>query len=499
MNALTRPIVLLLALTLVAGTLLTAGAPPARAAPQLSTRTHIFYYPWYQNPEFSGFYRHWQERSFTPPKDISSDYYPALGAYDSGDFAGAVTQQMQQIQQAGVGVIVYSWWGQGSAEDAYVAGTMDVAERFGIKVAWHIEPYDGRSAASVVRDMAYINSHYGSHPAFFRDADRGDKGVFYIYNSLLIRDWSPLAAVRTDNIVLANTTDFSRVANFDGMYTYAIASGLAQGWADASAYAQKHNLIWAPSIGPGYIDDRAVPGNTSPTLDRSNGATYDLEWQTALNPVFGVPTWITITSFNEWHEGSQIEAASSTPPFGFGYRYLTYQFAYGQTGAQAELAYINRTKVWVDMFDPQTANLIPNASFETSGGASTNAAKWTEGNSHRRSGETIHSGSWALKSAFTGGGTDTRTAAISITPNITYTLSGWVYKASGTGVACMDLNDISGELQMCASPLIGWQLLSGTWNSGSNSSVVVRLVTGSNPNGPIYFDDIMLTVASRQP
>ena len=63
MNALTRQIVLLLALMLVAGTPSTAGAPPARAAPQLSTRTHIFYYPWYQNPEFSGFYRHWQERT----------------------------------------------------------------------------------------------------------------------------------------------------------------------------------------------------------------------------------------------------------------------------------------------------------------------------------------------------------------------------------------------------------------------------------------------------
>ncbi len=58
------------------------------------------------------------------------------------------------------------------------------------------------------------------------------------------------------------------------------------------------------------------------------------------------------------------------------------------------------------------------------------------------------------------------------------------------------MNDIAGEVQICASLLNQWQLLSGTWNSGSSSSVVIRLVTDGNPNGSIYFDDIALSPPS---
>jgi glycoprotein endo-alpha-1,2-mannosidase len=77
-----------------------------------------------------------------------------------------------------------------------------------------------------------------------------------------------------------------------------------------------------------------VPGNTTPTLGRNNGTTYDTEWSNALNPVTGgLPTWVSVTSFNEWHEGSVIEPARSSPPPGFGYE--TYNGAYGRTGTSA--------------------------------------------------------------------------------------------------------------------------------------------------------------------
>src|SRR5512138_2657189 len=98
-----------------------------RAAGTLSTKVHIFYYPWYgTNP-----YRHWDQGGHTPPNDIGSNFYPVLGPYNSGDFTGAVATHMQQIQQAGVGVVVLSWWGQGSYEDSKVTGIMDVANQYG--------------------------------------------------------------------------------------------------------------------------------------------------------------------------------------------------------------------------------------------------------------------------------------------------------------------------------------------------------------------------------
>jgi hypothetical protein len=103
---------------------------------------------------------------------------------------------------------------------------------------------------------------------------------------------------------------------------------------------------------------------------------------------------------------------------------------------------------------------------------------------------------WALHSTFRGAGTDTRTAApITIQPNTTYTYSGYIWRTNSTGGACMDMADIAGEVQLCTSKTGSWQFLSGTWNSGSNTSVTLRLITDGSPTGDIWFDDISLVGA----
>ena len=319
----------------------------------LSQKVQLFYYPWYGSPAVNGSWRHWQQGSRTPPEDIGADYYPELGAYDSADYAGAVVQQMQWVARSGAGVLIYSWWGQGGYEDHIARGVLDAAQKAGVKVAWHLEPYAGRTAASTVSDIQYINNTYGSHPAFYRSAEHGNKGAFYVFQSLNITDWTSLDQVTGSSIVLAQTTDTTKIAHFSGMYTYdGIAGATAPGWKTAGDYAHAHGLIWAPSVAPGYLDDRAVPGNTTPTVDRAAGAAYDKQWSNALDPAIGgSPTWVSVTSFNEWHEGSSIEPADSTPPAGHGY--LTYDGAYGQQGEAAQTAYLDRTAYWVNRF--QTA------------------------------------------------------------------------------------------------------------------------------------------------
>ncbi|MEN3360764.1 MAG: glycoprotein endo-alpha,2-mannosidase [Mycobacteriales bacterium] len=329
-----------------------AVAPPVAAA-AVSNNVHIFYYPWYGSPAVAGSYRHWPQGGHTPPNDIGSNYFPVRGAYDSGDTA-VLDQHMAWLNQAGVGVAVVSWWGQGSYEDNLVPAILAAADRHGIKVAWHIEPYGGRTAVSTVADINYINSRYGGSPAFYRDAAHGNRSAFYVFESLSIPDWTVLDQVRATAIVLAQTTDTSKVGHFGGMYTYdGIAGATAPGWANASAFCKANGLVWSPSIAPGYIDDRAVPGNTTPTLNRDNGAAYDREWSNALGAgTGGPPTWVSITSFNEWHEGSQIEPASANPPAGQGY--LTYAGAYGTSGAASETSYLDRTRFWVNQFTPGT-------------------------------------------------------------------------------------------------------------------------------------------------
>ncbi|KAB8160225.1 alpha-mannosidase [Streptomyces sp. 3MP-14] len=338
---------------LAAGVGLGAGVLAARSASAVqrpaegSPDVHLFYYPWYGSPAVHGSWRHWQQGGHQPPESVGADFYPLLGAYDAGD-EEVVAQHMRWVRQAGVGVVATTWWGQGSYEDQRVPLLLDVAAEHGVAVAWHLEPYEERTALSTVDDIAYINERYGGHPAFYRDAAHGNRPAFYVFNSLLTQDWSELAAVGGENIVLAQTTDVSRVGDFQGVYTYAVLTEF-EGWAGVAEWCRANGLIWAPSVGPGYIDDRAVPGNTTETIDRADGETYDAIWSAVLSPENGgSPDWVSITSFNEWHEGSTIEPASATPPPG--HNYLTYDGAYGMTGAESATAYLERTRHWVDVF-----------------------------------------------------------------------------------------------------------------------------------------------------
>jgi len=63
-------------------------------------------------------------------------------------------------------------------------------------------------------------------------------------------------------------------------------------------------LLFIPCVGPGYDDTRIRPGNASYRRDREDGAYYERMFQTAIE---ADPPIIAITSFNEWHEGTQIE------------------------------------------------------------------------------------------------------------------------------------------------------------------------------------------------
>jgi hypothetical protein len=91
-------------------------------------------------------------------------------------------------------------------------------------------------------------------------------------------------------------------------------------------------------VGPGYDATRAT-GDLR-VKPRRDGLTYDAMWIAALR---ARPDLVTITSYNEWSEGTQIEAARPQPPAG---AYLSYEGAYGLHGRAASRAYLRRTACW---------------------------------------------------------------------------------------------------------------------------------------------------------
>jgi hypothetical protein len=54
---------------------------------------------------------------------------------------------------------------------------------------------------------------------------------------------------------------------------------------------------------PGY-DDSHIGRESPKIISRENGALYKKLWKAAGK---ANPDWVLITSFNEWHEGTEIE------------------------------------------------------------------------------------------------------------------------------------------------------------------------------------------------
>jgi hypothetical protein len=77
------------------------------AAQAGSPRSAIFFYPWYSNPRHDGSYAHWTQGGHLPPFDVASHFFPARGAYSSGD-PRVLRNQMRDIAAAGVDEVVSS-------------------------------------------------------------------------------------------------------------------------------------------------------------------------------------------------------------------------------------------------------------------------------------------------------------------------------------------------------------------------------------------------------
>jgi len=307
--------------------------------PRVPARVAVFYYPWYASPAVDGEWRHWDQGGHVPPADIGSDYYPERGAYSSSD-ASVVDAQMAEISAAGVGEVISSWWGRGSFEDEKLPLLARSAAAHGLELAVQIEPYAGRTADQAVQDIAYLQSAYGVTDFFVYRAQDFTSG-----------QWAPaLASVSGATVWAESFWDvlerggvqvFAAQAGFSGVYTYDPYDVTGPAMAQICGAARQLHLLCSPSVAPGFSAVRATGQGT--IRPRDNGATYDSMWQGALQ---SSPDLVTIASYNEWHEGSQIEPAVDDCLPGSGFCYANYDGAYGMTGAPASSAYLGATAGW---------------------------------------------------------------------------------------------------------------------------------------------------------
>ena len=286
----------------------------------------IFYYAWYGTPAVDGAWLHWGQGDNAPPRRIGSNYYPARGPYSSG--VGSVLRaQMREIAATGIDTVIVSWWGPGSVEDARLRPVVTAAKAAGLSVALHVEPWPGRTPGAVVAALRPLTG-------------LGIRDV-YVYDSTGSPDdeWRAALAGLDGFRVFAHTSLPGRAlkGGFQGLYTYDVLVYDGSSFGRMCAGARRLGLVCAPSVGPGFDAFRAT--GDARVRQRNDGGVYDHMWQAAVR---ASPDVVTITSYNEWHEGTQIEPARATGG------YLTYDGAWGRKGTDAQRAYLDRTAYWVE-------------------------------------------------------------------------------------------------------------------------------------------------------
>jgi len=305
-----------------------------------------FYYPWYGSkygPTHKWVHwnhwimdtttgkivgRHNPDKFVQGRRDIGAAHYPLLGPYDCND-VNTLRTHFEWAEKAGIDVFVCSWWGIDSFEDRVFRKMLDVVERynFSIKLTVYYESVGLAKQASsdrVAKHLIYILDNYSKRKGFFKI---DGIPVIFVYavgirspsfwRSVIETLWS--AGYRV--ILIADTSDPKYAEIFHGIHIYSplsllkrdpSGSYLRNHYSKMFKIARDYNCIFVATVMPGYNDKIIrIPGNY---LDRERGKIYNVTWDCALS---NSPHWIIITSWNEWHEGTEIE-----PSREYGYLYL---------------------------------------------------------------------------------------------------------------------------------------------------------------------------------
>jgi glycoprotein endo-alpha-1,2-mannosidase len=301
-----------------------------------------FYYGWYGNPQVSHGWRHWKDVDPTDKRIANTTDFPQYGAYDSHDTA-LLDRQAAAAHAAGITGFIASWWGRGSFEDRGMSLLLAAAAKHGLVVSAYYEKINGNDPASRVRstvaDLDYLLAHYGSNKAWLRANGRP---VIFVYgralHALPPALWhTVIAQVRRDNpggaALIADSFAPQYVAVFDGASTYNITGqtrhktpAQIRAWAHVAypkMVAAAKGKISTVTVIPGYDDRNTGRPPPRPITDRHGDATYRALWREA---IAAAPDYVLITSWNEWHEGSEIE-----PSMQYGSRFLADTAAFARS------------------------------------------------------------------------------------------------------------------------------------------------------------------------
>ncbi|MBI2911883.1 MAG: hypothetical protein HYY05_07050 [Chloroflexi bacterium] len=301
--------------------------PPPRAADGKGARLFLAnLFPWYESTIW--------EANLTAerPKEPYSH-----------DDPNTVARQVRQAREAGIDGFVSAWLLPGDRTDRNLTRGLQAAEytSFRLSISFLGNALAGQNHESLVELLRYILRTHGSHPNFLRYD--GKPVIFFnnmnrlptasgrncAGNRECIETWKSLrqqVEAEYPAIWIGEGLNPAYLEAFDGIYVIKVThrdfpndyqkspfwGRQVRHWASLLSAPK----VWVATVMPGWDDvpsskeaqNAADLREPSPPfrVNRADGAFYRRTFQTALE---SSPDWILLNSFNEWVEGSQIEAS----------------------------------------------------------------------------------------------------------------------------------------------------------------------------------------------
>lgn len=301
-----------------------------------------YYYPWY-GPGTGGHGFHGTLRDHLVPKQA-----PGLGHYNSAD-AEVIAGHIHQSVMANIHFWACSWWGPGSYEDRMLrshilphasAGKLKYAILY--ESTGRLGSFSNPDYSELLPDFTYLSTHYFDQPHYLRIDGR--PVVFIYLTRVYFRDRGdqaladlraafPTLYIVADDVFGLNYKS-SHAVKWDAVTAYDVYGQTMQAFGstqaalsrldailnDAKAAANSVNVGLIPFACPGFNDRAVRSGHVgAPRYFQDDPQSVEGDFFRSMLRNVVVPqadplakNMLMITSFNEWHEDTQIEPTAGT-------------------------------------------------------------------------------------------------------------------------------------------------------------------------------------------
>jgi glycoprotein endo-alpha-1,2-mannosidase len=331
----------------------------------LPRQVWAFYHPFYGTPDGpTGRWLTWNEPlrlargygapAFLPPPEVDerlqhnpddllgpgrrsnySVYYPTLGLYDCLDPA-VLEQHARWAVEASLDGLLWDYMLVGEdnpdKDKPLQDSIYDRSLRIMLDVVWRLRlPLDlclwydsfcwyGFPVEKIAEQLTHLVRTYRGHPDLLHFNGRLVVYIYAALNKHSIEDWWQVRELLRHSGVARNAflvagevfvhnPDYHAPELFDGfqLYNYGMDNWSPEGVHETCETLRRlteanGTKFWSVPVGPGF--DGRIWHHPGRVVTRGLGKLYEAMWEQAIKEA---PQFITVCSFNEWGEGTQIE------------------------------------------------------------------------------------------------------------------------------------------------------------------------------------------------